>query len=183
MVAFWSPGWTLLGCAITAVATMALRRRVAQAVGVSTGLAMAYVVAAGAVLSITLAPRSPRDHYYVFGTASRSCDAVPSGATMLAALSTADWWFNLVMLLPLGWVCGSAPTRRSRTKLLVAAALVPVVIEAVQYMATDLHRVCQGLDLWTNWFGLGLGCSLAWTFRRRDVSDGAGARERRHAER
>lgn len=166
MVAFWSPGWTLAGCAVAVTVALATRDRLARATGLSTRQAGTYLIGLGAVLAVTIAPRSTGDTYYIFGPVTRSCQLLPPTEQVVAALTTAEWGFNLVLLVPVGWLCGSAPAPGAVRRLLAGAAAVPVAVEATQYLATDLHRVCQGLDLYTNWLGLVLGCAAAVARRR-----------------
>lgn len=173
MVAFLSPGWMLAGCVLAAVVAVAARRRLADAAGLSTPMAAAWVLTVGVVLSVTVAPRSPRDRYYVFRPGSRACDVVPSQSEILGSVTTAEWTFNLLLLAPLGWICAAAHTRPARRRLLAAAASVPVLVELIQYAATDLHRVCQGFDVPTNWLGLALGHVLGRAFQHRSRGEAA----------
>ena len=180
MLAFWSPGWTIAGCLLAAAVALAARHRLARAASLGVRQAGAYLLGIGVAISITVSPRSVHDTYYVFGPMSRRCEPMPSVREVMGALTTAEWGLNLVLFLPVGWVCASAARRGSRWRLLGVAAAVPVAIEVVQYLVTDLHRVCQGRDLVANWLGLAAGfCASA---ARRHPAGRGRSRTSRHAD-
>ena len=166
MLAFWSPAWTLGGCLVAAAVALVVRHRLARSTGLSPGQAAVYVLAIGVALAVTLSPRSAHDTYYIFSPMVRRCDVALGAPDVVAALTTAEWSFNLALFVPVGWVCGWASGPRASWRLIGGAALAPALIEAVQYLATDLHRTCQGLDLATNWLGLIAGCAAAVAWRR-----------------
>lgn len=161
MLAFWSPGWTLAGCAVAVGTAMLARGRLARAARMPRAAAAVYVAALGASLAVTLSPRSSQDSYFVFGPAERACDVVPAGLDLGSLVWSAEWQFNALLLVPLGAACRLAHDRRWRGILIGIAAAAPLVIEAGQYVVTSLYRVCEGTDVLTNWLGLVSGHALA----------------------
>jgi hypothetical protein len=161
MLAFWSPGWTLAGCALAIVAAFLARGRLARAARMPVVAAAVYVAALGASLAVTLSPRSAQDSYFVFGETERACDVVPADLDLGSLVWAAEWQFNALLLMPLGAACRLARDRRSRLVLIGCAAAAPLLIEAVQYAVMSLYRVCEGTDVLTNWLGLASGYALA----------------------
>jgi hypothetical protein len=177
MFAFWSPGWTVGGCALSVAVALAARGRLARSAHMSPRAATVYLAALGATLAVTLSPRSPNDTYFVFGATERACELVPTGLDLHALVWSAEWQFNVLLLVPLGAACRSGRHRSWRVALVGVAATVPVAIEAAQYAATSLHRVCQGTDVLTNWLGLFAGYAVASVALRVTVHASGGADE------
>lgn len=167
MLAFWSADWTLGGIVLALVAGLCLRDRLARFGAMPRWAAFAYVAGIGIALAVTLSPRSPDDTYFVFGQTARRCQLPLGGLDLTRVVTSAEWQFNLLLLLPVGWACGATRNRRRRRWLLAAATAVPLGIELAQYLVTSLHRVCGGTDIVTNWLGLALGSALAGLFHRR----------------
>ncbi len=162
MLAFWSPGWTLAGCALAIVTAFLTRARLARAARMPVVAASVYIAALGASLAVTLSPRSMHDSYFVFGAVERACDVVPTDLDPGSLVWSAEWQFNAVLLVPVGAACRLARERRSRLVMIGIAAASPLLIEAVQYAVMSLYRVCEGTDVLTNWLGLVSGYGLAW---------------------
>jgi hypothetical protein len=161
MLAFWSPGWTLGGCGLALLAGLAVRRRLATAARMPSWAAFLYVAGTGTALAVTLSPRSPHDSYFIFGVTDRGCDVIPWGLDVGKVLTSAEWQFNLLLLIPVGCACRFARDRASRRRLLTVAAATPIGIELTQYMVMSLNRVCGGIDVATNWLGLAVGHLVA----------------------
>lgn len=172
MQAFWSPGWTIGGCLAAAAVALIVSDRVARATGLSRWSATAYVALTGAVIAATISPRSRNDTYFVFVTPRRSCELIPVHRELSAVVTSAEWQFNLLLFVPLGVLAGRATRAGARRALVLLGMGLPIVVEVVQYVLPRLYRVCQGLDVATNWLGLVAGYALAavvsLSSRRRD---------------
>lgn len=161
MLAFWSPGWTIGGCLVATAVALTASRPLARATGLARWAAAAYLLGAGVSLAVTISPRSAADTYFVFESARRSCELIPWRRDPTTVVTSAEWLFNLLLFVPLGFLSRCAPHRRPRRALLAAGLTIPIFIEAVQYAAPGFYRVCQGLDVVTNWLGMLAGYGAA----------------------
>jgi VanZ like family len=157
MVAFWSPGWTILGCFVAALVAIVARRTLARSARMPMWASVLYLVGLGMAVALTVSPRSPHDSYFAFVASPRRCTLAAPSAFGLDTLTSSAWQFNLVMFLPAGAACRLAARSSDRWRLLAITGLVPVGIEAVQFAAASLYRTCEGLDVATNWLSIAIG--------------------------
>lgn len=146
---------------VAAGVALTASRPLARATGLARWAAAAYVLAAGVSLAVTISPRSAADSYFVFEAARRSCELIPWRRDPTTVVTSAEWLFNLLLFVPLGFLSRCAPRRRPRHALLAAGLAIPIFIETVQYAAPAFYRVCQGLDVATNWSGMLAGYGAA----------------------
>jgi glycopeptide antibiotics resistance protein len=71
-----------------------------------------------------------------------------------------DTSLNVILFVPLGLAIGLLGRSPVTARLLVAALVSPVVIEAIQSLAPMLGRGCQSRDVVDNVFGFGIGLVL-----------------------
>jgi glycopeptide antibiotics resistance protein len=70
---------------------------------------------------------------------------------------------NVILFVPLGIFLALLPRSRATVFAVIGAALLPVAIESIQFVATPLGRACQGADVIDNMLGLALGLAAGWT--------------------
>jgi hypothetical protein len=150
--------WLLPGLAITTVIALAVAGRVARRLRTENWIAFVLVVSVGAVLAATIPPVEGGGQ----PSAPGRCDF---GRMGLAPLSEylhlgGDTSLNVILFVPLGLAIGLLGRSPVTARLLVAALVSPVVIEAIQSVAPMLGRGCQSRDVVDNLLGLGIGLVL-----------------------
>jgi len=68
-----------------------------------------------------------------------------------------DSLLNVVFFVPLGVVIGLAPRTTRKVALILAAGLLPFVIESTQLLVPALARSCESADVFDNLTGLAVG--------------------------
>jgi hypothetical protein len=122
-------------------------------------LAFALVASTSLVLAATLTPGWAALAYGAQGPGR--CDLSRLWPLSIAGyLDSAEALGNVVMLVPLGVSVALVADRRRRLALALAAALLPVVVEATQRLLPALGRSCEGADVADNLTGLVLGLVL-----------------------
>lgn len=132
------------------------------------------LISLGVILAVTLTPSRA-----AFGSGSVGivgCDLSrigPAGFEVYARRG--DPILNVLMFMPLGLAIGFLPSMPARRRLLVAAFLLPLAVEATQAVVVVLDRACQGGDLFDNAVGLCLGLAagsaarVAWQQTRSRI--------------
>jgi VanZ like family len=152
--------WLLPGLAITTVIALAVAGRLARRLRTESWIAFVLVVSVGAVLAATIPPVEGG-----FGGRPSAPGRCDFGRMGLAPLSQylhlgGDTSLNVILFVPLGLAIGLLGRSAVTARLLVAALVLPVVIEAIQSLAPMLGRGCQGGDVVDNLLGLGIGLVL-----------------------
>ncbi|HEY0444514.1 MAG TPA: VanZ family protein [Candidatus Limnocylindrales bacterium] len=139
--------WFLPGACISLVIGVIASRRAAAAIGASRAVGGLLVVALGLVIAATLTP-VPRG---ADETGVGTCDFGRIGLAPLEELATInDTTLNILLFVPLGVAVALVPGRGTRARLAGVAVALPFAIEAVQLVATTLHRGCQSADVSDN---------------------------------
>lgn len=142
-------------------------RRLAAALTVSRAHATAGIWSLGMIVSATFSPL--RQAIESGATSSGACDlsrvALVSFAELMA-VSQNDSLLNVVLFVPLGVVVGLAPRTTGKAACIVAAALLPFVIESTQLLVPALARACESADVCDNSTGLALGLVAGSMLRR-----------------
>lgn len=167
-VTFWDQvPWFLPGVVIVTALTVGLGARLARRAGISRPPATAVLWSAGVIVAATLTPyRDP----IVSGTVgSGSCDlsrlGLPSIPELIGVVPS-EALLNILLFAPLGVAVAFVPGALRRTALVLAAAALPVAIEAAQLGAPILARGCQSADVVDNLTGLFLGFGAGSLFPR-----------------
>ena len=84
----------------------------------------------------------------------------------LMAVSQNDSLLNVVLFVPLGVVVGLAPRTTRKAAFILAAGLLPFVIESTQLLVPALARACESADVFDNLTGLTLGLVTGSILRR-----------------
>lgn len=71
--------------------------------------------------------------------------------------TSTDVALNILLFVPLGWAIGVAPRSMRKLIVLLWAATLPAVIEAVQLQVSELRRGCESADVVDNLTGLAIG--------------------------
>ena len=148
------PVGLLAAAAIAFVSAPALARRLAS----TRAVAWLLVLAIGLIVSATLTPLGG-----VLGADGEGagCDLRRLTPPSFEALWGHDVWLNILLFVPLGFAIALVPLP-ARRRLIVAGALFPIGIEALQLVAPALGRGCQSADVVDNVIGLGVGLALGW---------------------
>ncbi len=153
---------TMLPAVIIALgAATLLCRRVARRLGTEAWVAWLLMAGLGAVLALTIAPSRQALTSGVRGPIH--CDLSRFGLAPWSVYARMDDPFlNVMAFIPLGIAIGLLPAGRPRLALAVAAALLPLAIEATQEIVVAMGRACESGDVFDNAFGLlvGLGFGL-----------------------
>jgi hypothetical protein len=163
------PGF-LPGVALSIVVGLASSGRLAKVLGIGRPLAWATVVSLGIVLSATLTPSPSGSDQPSRGFAdeprSPVCDLSRIGpAPMADYLSVDNTSLNVLLFVPLGAVLGMFPRSRARTALILAALVLPTVVETSQLVMVPLNRACQSGDAFDNMAGVVIGLLIGTVAR------------------
>ena len=151
--------WFLPGLAITAVIALAVAGRVARRLRTESWIAFILLTSVGAALAATIPPEA--DGFVGEPSAPGRCDF---GRIRLAPLSEyvhlGDTSLNVILFIPLGLAIGLLGRSPAAARMLVAALVFPLAIEAIQSLLPMLGRGCQSQDVVDNLLGLGIGLVL-----------------------
>ncbi len=148
------------GLALTVLVVAAASLPLARRLRVPPLDVAAWLTALGVVLSVTLTPRpvtSAADGVCALGHWS------PVGVGNLLAFDQRA--ANVVLLVPLALLSGLVRDRRLARAALLTTAALPLLIEAVQYAAPALGRVCDSADLLDNLTGVAVGAGIGLLVR------------------
>jgi hypothetical protein len=156
--------WLLPGTVAALLVGIGLSARAATWLGTTRPVATVIVMALLVILAATLAPpgRSPAVETVAPGTCDLSRIGFPSPAQLLGR----DVAGNVLAFIPLGFAIGLVPRSRRKALVLAGAAALPVLIEAIQLVATPLGRLCQSGDVVDNLTGLVIGLVAAAAYLR-----------------
>ena len=160
--------WALPAIGLTLVVATIGARRVATLVPTSPGVAWVLIASLGGVFALTLTPHQPDSGL----AAAFRCDFGVHGLLSVRdVMLLNDRALNVALFMPLGFGLALIRQRRRQVLLIGFAAVLPVLVESAQSVATVLDRACQAQDLVDNSSGLvaGLviGCLAGWLWRRR----------------
>jgi hypothetical protein len=146
----------LPGIVITVVVSLAASDRVGRALGARRSVAWLLLLSLGLILTGTLTPLP--EECRVSSSAVGSCDLSRVGLAPLdLLLRVNDTSLNVLMFVPLGAAIGLLPGSRRKAALVVAAAALPVAVEATQALVPWLDRACESADIFDNLTGLAIG--------------------------
>lgn len=150
------------------VATSALllgvlaQRRVARALAISQGHAVALVVTIGLIVAATLTPLRQAIEFGIAG--SGQCDLSRIGLPSMEDMARSgadDIIPNVLLFAPFGLVVGLVPMSRRKLVLIAGSVATPILIEWTQLLVPALARGCESADVVDNLVGLGLGYGVA----------------------
>jgi hypothetical protein len=165
------PGF-LPGLAVSLVIAAAGSPRLANALGIRRLLAIAMVLAVGAIVSATLFPDLlGLGSSTAAGSSGWTCDLERFTPSLHELFDLKESTANVVLFVPLG-ICVALLPNRWIGVAVTLAFLTPVAIELIQMLLPSLHRACQSADIADNVTGLAVGLAAgaggAWTRRRRE---------------
>ncbi len=167
-MSFWETvPWFMPGLLASIGVGLGANRRVAAVLTVSRALAMAGIVSLGMIVSATFSPL--RQAIESGATSGGACDLSRVALVPLAelmAVSQNDSLLNVVLFVPLGVVVGLAPRTTRKAAFILAAGLLPFVIESTQLLVPALARACESADVFDNLTGLALGLVTGSILRR-----------------
>ena len=156
--------WLLPGAIVALLLGYALSERAARWLGTTRPVAFVLLVTVLVILAATLAPpgRSPA----VVTVAPGTCDLSRIGFASPAQLLARDVAGNVLAFIALGFAIGLVPRSRRKALVVAGAIALPVLIEAIQLVATPLGRLCQSGDVIDNLTGLVIGLVAAAVYVR-----------------
>ena len=160
------------GIALALVLAFLLCSWVARRLGTGRITAWLLLASLGVILAVTLTPS--REALSTGASGPVTCDLSRIGPASLSTyLRRDDPILNVLMLVPLGVVIGQLRRRQHRLALALAAATLPIAIEATQAVVVPLGRACQGGDVFDNVAGLAIGLAIgaAWGVLRSRLQD------------
>ena len=156
--------WFWPGVLIAIVLGAAVASRLGRMLRISPGLAFALVTSTGIILAATLTPLRSALDYGAVGTGT--CDLSRIGLAPIDELVYRnDTSLNILLFIPLGVTIGLIGRSLLGAGLLVAAILLPIVIETTQMLAPVLARGCQSADVIDNLTGLVVGLVIGGIVR------------------
>jgi glycopeptide antibiotics resistance protein len=148
--------WFWPGIAISIVVGVAFSPTLARVLKIRRLLALLLILSFGLIVSATLTPSREALRFGAVG--SGSCDLTRIGIAPIADIfGFGDPTFNILLYVPLGVAIGLLPTNRRKVGFILAACVMPVVIELIQMQAIVLDRACQSSDIADNLTGLVVG--------------------------
>jgi hypothetical protein len=153
--------WFAPGLVISVVVGLAASRPVGRWLGARPTLVWVLLACLGAIVAATLTPvRDPLE--FEFGAAGVGvCDFSRFGPAPLDELRTFnETSLNILLFVPFGATVGLLPNGRPKALVVLAAIALPFAIEAIQLVATTLHRGCQSADVADNLTGLIVGFAI-----------------------
>ncbi len=150
--------WFLPGLAVTILISGFASRGVGHRLRIHPVHAAVILISLGAIVAATL---TPLRGFPNLGATPIPCDLSRLGFAPIRDL----FWLNnsslnILLFAPLGAALTFAPLKSWR--LLGAAAMLPLIIEAVQLLAPPLARGCESADVTDNLTGLVLGAAFGW---------------------
>lgn len=126
------------------------------------------VLLVGAVLvllAVTVSQPAHLDYPELFGSGQRRCLFYKPQMTWSAIVGNDQRLLNVLMLVPVGLLAPLVAVRLRRlagVAVAVGVALLPALVEGIQWGFPRLQRACDADDLADNYLGLllGLGASL-----------------------
>ena len=148
------PPGMLVALLLALVVYLVLRRR-----GHSSRALLSAVLTAwtGMVLLATLGPQR-LGPIQIERHGRRVCAVLPH-LSPWGALHDDQRLLNVLLFIPLGALV-FVFHRRAAARVAVMVALLPIVIESVQYVFRSLNRACDGTDVVDNWMGLVIGLAI-----------------------
>jgi hypothetical protein len=157
--------WFWPGVMLSIALGLAIGGRAAQALRVPRAIATALILGVGLIASATLTPSREALTQGAIGTGTCQIGRI-GPASIAELLSFGDPTFNVLLFVPLGVAIGLFPVSRWMAALVMAAAILPFAIEAIQLLATGLGRGCQSSDVADNLTGLVIGLVMGVVARR-----------------
>jgi hypothetical protein len=149
------------GLAISVLVATGIYRYLARRMGITEPIAWLFLMSVGVVLSTTLTPGADA---FPSTSGRAMCDVSRIGpAPVVNYLTFGTTSLNVILFVPLGIFLALLPRSRATVFAVIGAALLPVAIESIQFVATPLGRACQGADVIDNMLGLALGLAAGWT--------------------
>lgn len=142
--------WAVPGLIAALVLALLLDRPVAGAFRTNRLIAFGLVASFGAVLALTLLPAAAANHW----TPAHTCAISPHSPLPLSGWSrlpdASERLLNVVLFIPLGFFVVLLRPRRAALWGAILVLLIPLGIEATQYLLPALHRTCAGQDVVDN---------------------------------
>ena len=152
------PPGMLVVLLLAGVVFLVVRHRASRARGL---LSAVLTVWTGMVLLATLAPQR-LGAIQIERHGQRVCAVLPH-LSPWGALQDDQRLLNVLLFIPLGALV-FVFHRRAAARVAVMAAMLPFLIEAVQYSVRSLNRACDGTDVVDNWMGLTIGLAIGLVF-------------------
>ncbi len=147
--------WFLPGLVVFVVLGALFARPVGRVFQAPAWLGFFLIVSFGIIVSATLTPLHGE---FNFAAVGGTCDLSRIGlAPLREVLRIGDTSLNIAMFMPFGLAIGLLARSRPKALLVVAAVLLPFVIETTQLLVPALERGCQSADVVDNLTGLVLG--------------------------
>ena len=144
------------GIALSIALAFVLCIPVGRALGIASLNAWLLVFGFGLIVAATLTPSREALAEGVNGTGV--CDLSRfTPASIDQILSYDEISLNVFLFIPLGIAIGFVPPRSYLLELIVVAATLPILIETIQLIVTQLDRACQSGDVVDNLTGLAIG--------------------------
>jgi hypothetical protein len=144
------------GIVLSAALGLVLCVPLGRALGIAGLNAWLLLFGFGFAIAATLTPS--REALADGAIGSGICDLsrlTPAGLDQI--LSFDEISLNVILFIPLGIGVGLVPPRSHLLELIILAATLPFLIEAIQLIVTQLDRACQSGDVVDNLFGLTMG--------------------------
>ena len=141
---------------LSVAVAMVLASGVARWLSTRPSIAFFGLVSFGVIIAATLTPGSEA---LMSGVASSGgCDMSRVGIIPLSDLTrVSEPSLNILLFVPLGIALGLLPWTRRSMAVVAIAVLLPLAIELIQAVATDLGRGCESADVVDNLTGLLVG--------------------------
>jgi hypothetical protein len=156
------------GIALSVGLSLVLCIPLGRALGIASLTAALLLFGVGVVIAATLTPSLQAITDGAVG--SGTCDLSrfsPQALDQILAFDEVS--LNVILFVPLGLAVGFVPPKAHQLELVVVAAALPFLIEAVQLVVTQLDRACQSGDVVDNLVGLAIGLvvglAAAWLMR------------------
>ncbi len=164
--------WFVPGLMISVVVGLAASRPVARWLRARPTLVWVLLVSLGTIIAATLSPVREPTGFEVPGAGVGVCDFSRIGPAPLDALRTInEISLNVLLFVPFGVAVGLLPNGPRKALVVLAAFALPFAIEAIQLVATTLHRGCQSGDVADNLTGLVAGLIIGEAVRRVAVEE------------
>lgn len=162
--------WFVPGFVISVVVGLVASRPVGRWLGARPTLVWVLLASLGTIIAATLTPVHESAEFEFGGAGVGVCDFSRLGPAPLTALRTLnDISLNVLLFLPFGATIGLLRGGRPKAFVILGAVALPFAIEAIQLVATSLHRGCQSADVADNLTGLVVGFIIGEAVRRAAV--------------
>jgi glycopeptide antibiotics resistance protein len=156
--------WLVPGLLIAAAIAVPASRPFARWLPADRRVAWLILTSFGLIVSATLTPL--RGDLETTERWTGTCDLARIGLAPIEWLvRLSDTSLNVALFVPLGIGIGLVAARHARARLVVAAVLLPFVIEGIQLTVSVLDRGCQSADVVDNLSGLLVGLLIGWAIR------------------